>query len=112
MREEIRHVDPTELLPGDVVVELGEHDEGGCHCDVVVTVLRQEDGDHGYRATMVDVAQQASVCLKTVSRVVNGEPGVTPATSERVSKAIRELGYVRNPLAYSLRNGKRKQRAS
>lgn len=33
-------VDPTELLPGDVVVTLSDHDEGGCHCDVRVTVRR------------------------------------------------------------------------
>lgn len=33
-------VDPTELLPGDVVVSLSEHDEGGCHCDVRVKIRR------------------------------------------------------------------------
>jgi len=34
-------VDPTELLPGDVVLELNEHEESGCHCDVRVTVERE-----------------------------------------------------------------------
>ncbi len=33
-------VDPTDLLPGDVVVELNERDLDGCHCDVRVTVVR------------------------------------------------------------------------
>lgn len=33
-------VDPTELLPGDVVVAINDHEESGCHCDVVVTVRR------------------------------------------------------------------------
>lgn len=33
-------VDPTELLPHDVVVSIRDHDESGCHCDVKVTVMR------------------------------------------------------------------------
>lgn len=36
------------------------------------------------RPTMKDVASRAGVALKTVSRVVNGEPGVTPQTTKRV----------------------------
>jgi len=36
-------VDPTNLKPGDVVVELNEWDDDhGCHCDVLVTVERGE----------------------------------------------------------------------
>jgi LacI family transcriptional regulator len=42
---------------------------------------------------MKDVAARAGVALKTVSRVVNGESGVTPATAERVLGAIEELGF-------------------
>ena len=37
---------------------------------------------------MRDVAQMAGVSLKTVSRVINAEAGVTPATAERVTEAI------------------------
>ena len=33
------------------------------------------------RPTMKDVASKAGVALKTVSRVVNGEAGVTPETA-------------------------------
>jgi DNA-binding LacI/PurR family transcriptional regulator len=43
--------------------------------------------------TMTDVAQVAGVSHQTVSRVLNGLPGVRPATAERVQQAIRELGY-------------------
>jgi LacI family transcriptional regulator len=53
---------------------------------------------------MVDVAREASVALKTVSRVVNGEPGVSPATAERVNRAIARLRYRRNDLARRLRS--------
>ena len=54
---------------------------------------------------MQDVAHLARVSLKTVSRVVNDEPGVTPATSERVHEAIATLGFRRNDVARALRQG-------
>ncbi len=55
---------------------------------------------------MRDVAEMAGVSLKTVSRVINAEAGVTPATAERVTLAIATLGFERNDLAASLRNGR------
>ncbi len=58
------------------------------------------------RPTMRDVAEMAGVSLKTVSRVINAEAGVTPATAERVTAAIAELGFERNDLAASLRHGR------
>ncbi|WP_436760202.1 LacI family DNA-binding transcriptional regulator [Streptosporangium sp. V21-05] len=58
------------------------------------------------RPTMKDVAAMAGVALKTVSRVVNGEPGVNPATAERVTAAIERLGYRRNESARVLRRGR------
>jgi LacI family transcriptional regulator len=57
------------------------------------------------RPTMRDVASRAGVSLKTVSRVINGEPGVAVATAARVGDAIDELGFQRNDLARSLRQG-------
>ena len=53
---------------------------------------------------MIDVAREAGVALKTVSRVVNDEPGVSPATAERVNRAIARLRYRRNDLARRLRS--------
>ena len=62
----------------------------------------------GQRAPrMTDVAERAGVSLKTVSRVVNGEPGVTAATTARVRDAIVELGFRRNNVAHALRRGQR-----
>ncbi|HET7121415.1 MAG TPA: LacI family DNA-binding transcriptional regulator [Solirubrobacterales bacterium] len=52
---------------------------------------------------MRHVAALAGVSLKTVSRVVNGEPTVDPALAERVRAAIEELGYEPDPIAQSLR---------
>lgn len=58
------------------------------------------------RPTMHDVAGSAGVSLKTVSRVVNEEPGVAPATARRVTEAIDRLGFTRNELARGLRHGR------
>lgn len=61
---------------------------------------------YGLRPTMKDVAARAGVGLKTVSRVVNGEPGVTPDTERRVQEAITALGFRRNDSARILRKGR------
>ncbi|WP_218961874.1 LacI family DNA-binding transcriptional regulator [Actinomyces ruminis] len=55
------------------------------------------------RATMKQVARLAGVGVKTVSRVVNGEPNVADATAERVWEAVRELDYHVDLRAGSLR---------
>lgn len=57
------------------------------------------------RARITDVAARAKVSIKTVSRVVNDEPGVRPDTRERVLEAIQELGFVPNTTARSLKTG-------
>jgi LacI family transcriptional regulator len=54
---------------------------------------------------MRHVAELAGVSLKTVSRVINAEPGVAEATATRVAEAIERLGFQRNDLARSLRQG-------
>jgi LacI family transcriptional regulator len=56
---------------------------------------------------MADVAAFAGVSLKTVSRVVNAEPGVTPETAARVREAIGQLGFRPNDVARALRRGQR-----
>jgi LacI family transcriptional regulator len=52
---------------------------------------------------MKDVARAAGVSHMTVSRVVNGDPGVLPEKVSRVERAIRKLGYQRNDMARQLR---------
>jgi LacI family transcriptional regulator len=54
---------------------------------------------------MSDVARLAGVSIKTVSRVVNDEPGVHADTAERVVSAIERLGFRRNIGALNLRRG-------
>ena len=48
------------------------------------------------RATVHDVARHAGVSLATVDRVLNGRPGVRPATAEKVEAAIRALDFRRD----------------
>jgi LacI family transcriptional regulator len=57
---------------------------------------------------MVDVAALAGVALKTVSRVVNSEPGVSPQLEARVRQAIEQLNYRRDANAATLRRLGRK----
>jgi LacI family transcriptional regulator len=45
------------------------------------------------RPTINDVARNAGVSIKTVSRVFNNEPNVRPATRDRVVAAAGALGY-------------------
>lgn len=44
--------------------------------------------------SIVDVAKQANVSVATVSRMLNGERNVAPATARVVKEAIEEVGYV------------------
>lgn len=52
---------------------------------------------------MRDVAAHAGVSLKTVSRVVNAEPGVSAGLVEKVRRSIDELDFRPNAGASSLR---------
>ena len=54
---------------------------------------------------MRDVAALAGVSLKTVSRVVNGEPNVAPKLTAQVRRAAGQLNYRPNRTASSLRRG-------
>ncbi|CAM5582247.1 LacI family transcriptional regulator OS=Streptomyces alboniger OX=132473 GN=CP975_09850 PE=4 SV=1 [Streptomyces alboniger] len=46
-------------------------------------------------ARLVDIAAQAGVSEATVSRVLNGKPGVAAATRESVLAALDVLGFDR-----------------
>src|SRR4051812_24007063 len=76
-----------------------------------VKALSQErcmDGTHGPRdtggraITLDEVARVAGVSRATVSRVVNGNPRVTPDVRRAVERAVDRLGYVPDPAARGL----------
>lgn len=58
------------------------------------------------QASIKDVARQSGVSYKTVSRVINGHPDVSPKTRQRVAAAIAALGYQPDHSARSLRRGR------
>src|SRR5712691_7621549 len=64
--------------------------------------LTTDDADRS-RPTMREVAALAKVSIKTVSRVVNGEAGVSPRLARRVTAASERLDYRHNLTASSLR---------
>ncbi|MGB6231256.1 MAG: LacI family DNA-binding transcriptional regulator [Litorimonas sp.] len=54
------------------------------------------------KTTITDVAKQAGVSMKTVSRVLNNEPNVAKATRERVREVAERLQYSPNLAARGL----------
>lgn len=56
--------------------------------------------------TIYDVAREANVSMATVSRVVNGNPNVKPATRKKVNEVIERLGYRPNAVARGLASKK------
>lgn len=59
----------------------------------------------GKQPTIKEVALHAGVSPMTVSRTLGGGANVRPEIQERVLAAVRELGYLRNENARSLRPG-------
>jgi len=65
--------------------------------------LTEKGTDARRMPTMREVAALAGVSIKTVSRVVNQEPGVSPKLIERVLDAVKLLDYQHNTTASNLR---------
>lgn len=58
------------------------------------------------RITIRDVAREAGVSVKTVSRAINDHPDVSEATRLAVQEVARNLGFQPSSLARSLRSGR------
>ncbi len=65
--------------------------------------MKTADSANGNAATIKDVARQAGVSIATVSRILNGSAGVSPALTERVQQAVDALGYQPNAVARALK---------
>ncbi len=59
------------------------------------------------RVTIKDVARDAGVAISTVSKVLNGADNLRPGTRYAVEAAMRELNYIPNPNARSLKSPER-----
>ncbi len=79
-------------LPEDV--SLGEDSPGAAGYDTLPGM-----------ATMQDVAEMSGLSRYTVSKVLNGTPGVSDATRARVLETCQKLNFVTNQHAASLAKG-------
>jgi LacI family transcriptional regulator len=61
----------------------------------------------GQRPTLKDVAREAGVSIRTVSRALNDEPRVSLETRKRVLAVVESLGFRPNVLARHMRAGAR-----
>jgi LacI family transcriptional regulator len=59
----------------------------------VAAVTKKQQSTVPGAATIRDVAERAGVSIKTVSRVINGEPYVSATTAARVQSAAKALSY-------------------
>jgi DNA-binding LacI/PurR family transcriptional regulator len=66
----------------------------------------RDDAAAPQRITIRDVAASAGVSISTVSHAISGRRPVSPATRDRVLRAVAQLGYRADPLARSLRTGR------
>ncbi len=67
--------------------------------------MRKQRAGYG-KPTMAEIAAIAGVSKPTVSKVMNGQPGVASRTRERVERVIAERGYVRHGAARALSAGR------
>lgn len=56
------------------------------------------------RVTIVDIARELDLSVASVSYALNGKPGVSEATRERVQEAARRLGWSASPAAKALQS--------
>jgi len=64
-------------------------------------------GSHG-KVTLEDIAKATGYTINTVSRALKNKPDISRATCEKIQQTAREMGYVRNYIASSLRAGRTK----
>lgn len=63
---------------------------------------RQSGSGRGQRVTIADIARRAGVTPAAVSLAVNGRPGVSEATRERIMAIAQELRWEPSPAARAL----------
>lgn len=53
--------------------------------------------------SLKDLAKECGVSVATVSKALNDQPDISPATRERVRAAAHRMGYLPNAAARSLK---------
>ena len=55
---------------------------------------KKDQNEKTVRLKQSDVAQKAGVVPSTVSKVINGNSGISQDVKDRVIRAIKDLGYI------------------
>ena len=58
------------------------------------------------RITLKDISMACGFTMNTVSRALRDDPHLSAATRELIQNTAREMGYIRNTMASSLRSGR------
>ena len=61
---------------------------------------------HIMKVTIKEIAEKTGYSINTVSRALQDKPDVKASTKDLIRAAARELGYIPNTLAGSLRSRK------
>ncbi|MGN0777910.1 MAG: LacI family DNA-binding transcriptional regulator [Aristaeellaceae bacterium] len=93
----------TEISAG---AEIPRYRISCCFCALDVSWRNKPFTRRSCRPTLKDVAKVAGVSTATVFHVLNGTKRLSTETTEKVLKVIKEMGYLPNNLAKSLRQGK------
>ena len=56
--------------------------------------------------SLKDLAKECGVSVATVSKALNGQPDIAPATRERIRAAARRMGYLPNAAARALKTNR------
>lgn len=59
----------------------------------------------GRKVTLKDIANKAELSINTISRALKNKEDIAPATREYIQTLAKEMGYVGNSIAGSLRSG-------
>ena len=57
------------------------------------------------RVTLKDIAEEIGCSVNTVSRALSGKRDISQATRKRIQKKAKEMGYIRDTVASSMRSG-------
>ena len=61
----------------------------------------------GYKMpSLKDLAKECGVSVATVSKALNDQPDIAPATRERIRAAARRMGYLPNAAARALKTNR------
>ena len=57
------------------------------------------------KVSMKDIASSLNITVDAVSKALRDSPEISSSTKDKVRQKARELGYVKNSLAVSLKTG-------